>query len=301
MVAFMRTLTGTGQIIRDINFMNALGLGLIAALCWGIHDITIRYLSSRVPLMAALLWVLLIGAVFQTCAVVFSEVSEPLNRNAIGLSIAAGIAFLTASLGLYYAFERGPVRLVAPVIASYPVFSIGFASLSGETITLFQSLAVLAIVAGVGLVAALSDDSAQDTPAIGPTIALSGLAALGFACTFQFGQMAADHGGEISTTLIARLTALTLLIALISLRRTTYWPGRKALLPLMIMGTLDGIALMSVIAASPLPNREYAAVASSTFGILTIVLAWAFLKERMSLPQWMGCLLTFAGISSLAL
>lgn len=281
--------------------MSALTLGLVAALCWGIHDITIRYLSRSVPLLAALLVVLIVGAAFQLAALVITGHGFAMPATALALSLAAGVAFLVASLGLYFAFQRGPVRLVAPLIASYPILSMGFALAAGASVTLFHGLAVLAIVAGVGIVAALSDDSDDDTPPIGPTIALSLIAAAGFAGTFKLGQLAALSGPELPTTMIARLTALALLIALITARRAPFWPGKRALVPLVIMGVLDGIALMAVISAAPLPNPQYAAVTSSTFGLLTIVLAWAFLRERMSAPQWAGCLLAFAGIAFLAL
>lgn len=281
--------------------MSALGLGLIAALCWGIHDITIRYLSRSVPLMGALVCVLAVGALFQVAAIVVHGEVAGLVTTSVLLSIGAGVAFLVASVGLYFAFERGPVRLVAPVIASFPILSILFAAMAGTQISLAQGFAVLVIVAGVGLVAALSDSSDSDTPPMGPTIALAAMSAVGFASTFKLGQLAAGLSGELSTTLIARLTALALLIVIMGLRGAAFWPGKRALVPLGIMGVLDGIALMSVISAAPLPNPEYAAVASSIFGLLTIVLAWAFLRERMTLPQWGGCLMAFAGIGYLAL
>lgn len=220
---------------------------------------------------------------------------------ALWLAIGAGISFLVASLGLYFAFERGPVRLVAPLIASYPILSVSFAVLLGAQITFAQIVAVLAIVVGVGIVAALSDGSDDDTPPIWPTIGLSLIAAAGFASTFKLGQLAALAGPELPTTMVARLTALVLLIIVVLLRGARSWPGRRALFPLFVMGTLDGVALMAVISAAPLPNPEYAAVASSTFGLLTILLAWLFLREKMSLSQWGGCILAFSGIAYLAL
>ncbi|WP_425040937.1 EamA family transporter [Primorskyibacter sp. S187A] len=281
--------------------MTSLTLGLIAALCWGLHDITIRYLSKSVPLLAALLFVLLVGATFQIGVLLALQDGIALPARAFWLSIAAGVAFLVASLGLYFAFERGPVRLVAPAIASYPILSMIFAAWFGASITALDALAVGLIIAGVSAVAYFSDDSDARYPPMGPTLVLSLISAAGFACTFKLGQLAAVSGGEIATTLVARLTALLLLGIIILAARQPKYPGTRALLPLGVMGLLDGVALLSVISAASLPRPEFAAVAASTFGMLTIVLAWAFLKERMRVVQWLGCLLAFSGIAYLAL
>ncbi|MCX8509028.1 MAG: EamA family transporter, partial [Rhodobacteraceae bacterium] len=70
---------------------------------------------------------------------------------------------------------------------------------------------------------------------------------------------------------------------------------------LAVMGLCDATALGLVQSAGTLPRPEFAAVASSTFGMVTILLAWAFLKERMSTPQWGAVALVFAGIGYLAL
>ena len=282
-------------------FMTSLSLGLNAAFCWGLHDIAIRYLSRTVPLMAALLVVLCVGALFQTTVVLRQGGSFLVSGTAAVYAVGAGLAFLAASVGLYYAFERGPVRLVAPIIGGFPILSITFAVLGGATITLLQGAAVLAIVAGVGIVAALSDTSDDAIPPIGPTIALAAFSAAGFATTFKLGHLAAELSGELPTTLLARLTALSVLLVFLLIRGMPLWPGKRALLPLCAMGLLDGVALLSIMSAAALPHPEYASVASSLFGLLTILLAWILLRERMTLPQWGGCLIAFAGVGYLAL
>ncbi len=278
--------------------MNALVLGLVAAVCWALHDTTIRYLSRTTPMMVALLTVLFFGLLFQSAVMVITETPIALDGTSLTLSIASGVAFLVASVCLYFAFQRGPVRLVSPIIASYPILSIALAIADGAAVTAGQGLAVLAIVAGVGIVAAQIDNA--DIPPIGPTIALSVLSAVGFALTFRLGQMAAESAGELPSTLVARIVAFGLLaLAIVAFRRPT-WPGRKSILPLAIMGILDGIALLAVISAGPLPNPEYAAVTASMFGLLTVLLAWAVLGERMSILKWFGVVIAFSGVGYLA-
>lgn len=281
--------------------MGTIGLGLLAALCWGLHDITIRYLSRTVPLMGALFFVLAAGLVFQMLVLGATDVMRLPQGDALWLSIGSGAAFLVASLGLYYAFERGPVRLVSPIIGAYPIVSLGLAALTGAVITPGQIAAVLFIIAGVGVVAALADTSGDPVPAKGPTIVLSLLSALGFALTFKLGQTAAELDGELHATMMARITALGLLAALIVIRKAPIAVGRRANLPLLIMGALDGVALLAVFTAGRLEHPQFAAVGSSMFGLFTIILAWALLKERMTAPQWGGCVVAFLGIGYLAL
>ena len=281
--------------------MNTLALGMIAALCWGFHDICVRFLSQKTPLSACIFTVLLTGLVFHLGLMGVSGGFAPLAAEAVWLSLGAGAFFVVATFGLYYAFERGPVRLVAPLIAAYPILSVGLAAASGTVITPLQWAAVMAIVSGVAIVAALSDTSTDKAPPKGPTILFSLIAAVGFAGTFALGQLAAELSGEMPTTLVTRILAVGLTVVILLALKLPFWPGKRALPLLISMGIADGIALLCVLSAGSLPDPQYAAVASSMFGLLTILLAWLLLKERMSLRQWGGCVVAFCGVGYLAL
>ena len=281
--------------------MNSLTLGLIAALCWGFHDICVRAISQKTPLMAMLLTVLLSGLGFHLILMGVTGEFAMISTTAMIYAGLAGVFFLIASLGLYTAFERGPVRLVAPIIGAYPVLSIGWATVQGTPITVLQIAAVAAIITGVGIVAALADDSSDDVPPIGPTIVYSVIAAIGFAGTFALGQHAAEISHDMPATLVTRVVATTALIGIMAIKGLPFLVGWKPLPVLVLMGIADGIALLSVVSAGTLANPEYAAVTSSIFGLITIVLAWIFLRELMGPAQWLGCAIAFGGIGYLAL
>jgi drug/metabolite transporter (DMT)-like permease len=67
------------------------------------------------------------------------------------------------------------------------------------------------------------------------------------------------------------------------------------------MGLIDALALGLVTAAGSLPKAEYAAVSSSLFGVLTVLLAVWFLKEHARPVQWLGIATVFSGIAVLGL
>lgn len=281
--------------------MSALSLGLIAAFAWAFHDICVRYLSAKTPMMASLLTVLVVGLIFHLALMTATQGFEVIPPRALWLSALSGGLFLVASVGLYLSFQRGPVRLVAPIIAAYPVLSVGWAVMRGAEVSPLQWLSVLVIIGGVSIVAALADHGTDDVPPKGPTILLAIMAAIGFAGTFAIGQFVSESAGHMHVTLVTRITAILLLVGGIAVLRLPFWPGRSALPMLTAMGIADGIALVCVISAGGLPDAQYAAVAASCFGLLTIVLAWAILRERMTPMQWFGCALAFGGIGYLAL
>jgi EamA domain-containing membrane protein RarD len=69
---------------------------------------------------------------------------------------------------------------------------------------------------------------------------------------------------------------------------------------LFIMGALDMVALGLVLISGRLPNPEFASVSSSLFGLITVILAWLILKEKVAPLQWVSIAAAFAGIAYLA-
>ena len=112
---------------------------------------------------------------------------------------------------------------------------------------------------------------------------------------------AARIADDLPAILVTRATSIALLLPALMMLSLPFWPGRAALPFIAIMGILDGIALLCVLSAGSLPGAQYAAVASSTFGMITVILAWVLLGERLTLRQWVGCATAFAGIGYLAL
>lgn len=280
--------------------MGALGLGLLAALCWGFHDVCVRFISQKTPVSACIFIVLIVGLIFHVCLMIPTKEISIISYSAFLYAIIAGVSFVIASFCLYYAFKRGPVKLVAPLIASYPILSISWAIWIGIPVSKLQILAVLAIIFGVSIVAILSDISEEKIPPIGKTISLSLIASIAFACTFATGQAAAELSPHMSVTLVTRIISILLCIIIIYFAGLTYWPGSSAIPWLIAMGCADGFALWCVFSAGAIENPQYASVSSSIFGLITILLAWIFLKERMTIFQWLGCIMTFLGVGYLA-
>jgi drug/metabolite transporter (DMT)-like permease len=275
--------------------MLALSLGLAAALIWAVHDLLARKLTQGAALLPIILVVLGSGClVLLGPALVFGNWAD-LSRNSVRLAIAGGCAFALASGTLFRAFSMAPARIVAPIIGAYPMLSLGSAVLQGRPVTQWDWLAVVAVVFGIAVVSMTSekgDKTSSPLPAMG-WAALS-------ACGFAIGQEAARQGSELPVILITRLTAVTIIAALFLAQRSSLQSIRGNWVVICFMGLFDAVALSLVTISGSLPFAEYATVASSLFGVVTIILASYFLGEKLRPLQWLGVAIVFGAIGFLS-
>ena len=279
--------------------MQSLILGLLAALLWGLHDFTVRKIGPKADAAALYLIVLAVGAALLLPLALFAGGWQTLSAPVLRLSLAAGLAAALAGYGLYRAFAIGPVRLVAPICGAFPLLSVGFAVARGAEAGPLVWLGVAAVVGGIAIVArGESDDTAGDARA---AVAWSVLASIGFAATFGLLQWAAERGAALPVSLLARLAACAVMLAWIAAQRIDIKPAFALLPQLALLGALDVSALTAVTLASGFARPEFASVAASIFGSVTILLAWRFLGETVKPVQWCGVGLAFAGIAGLGL
>ena len=280
--------------------MIALCLGVGAALAWGLHDFCVRGVSQSSGVFASILTVFASGIVILIGVAVLFGDPKLMSAQCYQLSIASGLSFAVGGVALYIAFTIGPVRLVAPIIGAYPILLVGWTAASGAPVSVIQWIAILTILIGVGGVAALSDDSTQ-SPHHRKAIIWALTAAVGFAATFGFSQAAVAVGDEALSMLITRTVAFGTVLTVAIIGHQQIKPA-KAQVPILLgMGGLDTLAMGCVSLAGLWPHSEYAAVTSSVFGIVTIILAWAFLNEPMTRAHWGFVSLTFLGILGLGL
>jgi drug/metabolite transporter (DMT)-like permease len=281
--------------------MLEIGFGLTAALIWAVHDLLARKVSQGAALLPIIVVVLAAGtAVLAPFALILGDWAA-MTGTSVALSVVYGLAYALAGGALYRAFSLAPVRLVSPVIGAYPMLSLLIAHAQGQPVNLTDWLAVAAIVGGIAIVATAARDDSPEGYAASPAVAFgwATLSAIGFAATFALGQLATREGAELPVMLIGRLVAVTAIFLLAASRRLSLRPQPGQVWLLALMGAFDAVALGLVTAAGSFPRAEYAAVTASLFGVLTVLLAAWFLKERVRLIQWLGIAAVFTGIAIL--
>lgn len=282
--------------------MLALICGLTAACAWAVHDLLVRKIGQEAPILPMMLAVLAAGTVALVLPTALIAEWQLMTGLAYGFSAAAGLAYVLGMGGLYRAFSLAPVRIVAPILGSFPMISLGFAAIGGKAVSGIELAAVLAIVGGIAIVALAgrAEEGADHRTRMGEAMLWSVAGTVGFATTFWLAQEGARQGDEMASIAVTRLVALAAVFAIVLAARAPWRAPKGTGRSLAVMGVLDAIAISLVTISGRLPNPEYAAISSSLFGVLTILLAWKILKEAVLPAQWLGIVTVFAGIAALS-
>lgn len=262
--------------------------GLTAALSWGAGDFTGGLASRKTGAYRAVLYSEIIGVVFLFVMVGISGESLP-NRRIWLIAMIAGAIGTFGLMFLYHAMTTGLMSIAAPVsallAALLPVLVGAFKEGLPDALTLlgfgFALFAVWMISQGEGgvtdILAHLSD------------LKLPLLAGIGFGLYFILMHEATSTGATV-WPMVASRSGGALMIVLYMLFTRTSWKVEdvSAWKVITLNGLLDVGGNVFFILAGQAGRLDVAAVLSSLFPGATVMLAWIFLKERLSRNQWIG-------------
>lgn len=270
-------------------------LGLLAALTWGAADfngglaakrsnpygiVVVAHFTSLVSLLVLLPF--------------FGESVPPLKDWLWGG--AAGFSGGLGLLILYRALAEGRMSVAAPVsallAAALPVI-VGLLQdgLPGSWVLTgfaFALAAVWLISGGKGFMIHLNE---LFQPAV------AGLAFGGFIIFIN----RASQTTLLWPLVAARIVSVSSLLGYAILTRQAWIPKKESLLPILLSSVLDTVGNACYALSARLGRMDVAAVLGALYPGATVLLAWVFLKERVSLVQTVGVLLALSAIVMLTL
>jgi uncharacterized membrane protein len=278
--------------------------GLLAALCWSIHDLLARRFAGHAGPFRMSFWIMLAGAVVLIVPVVWRGQLLLGDGQAVMTALALGVVYAFAIGALLLAFSLAPVSIVGPLTAGYPALVVVWGVWHGNVPTWLQGVAIVLVLAGVLTVSRSGhDDDHADSVQAGKmplVIAAALVADLAFAATVIMGQSATERLGEYEVTFLSRFPAAAVLLLMMLKDRANLPPlSNTSRLAITAMAACDVTAVTAINAAAWFPNRELGAMAISSYGALSVLMAMVFLRERVTAPQWLGILLVVIGVAIL--
>jgi drug/metabolite transporter (DMT)-like permease len=285
--------------------MIAISLGVLAGLCWGVHDLTAKRFADETGPLRMAFWVMALGFVVMLPIVLWRGTLWQAGVDGLTIAAIMGLFYAGAIGSLFKAFSLAPVSVVGPFTAGYPALVIFWNIANGLAPSALEWLA-LAFAASGALVVARTGPKDGGLNVVAPAklpavLAASLMASLCFASTIVLGQWGAVAIGQFETTLVSRLPgALVLLPFALQEQKIKAAISPFAWGGVLLMAVLDVAAVSAVNAAGLFPGVEYSAMGISLYGGIAVLLAMLFLKEKVSRGQWLGIAMVVAGVALLA-
>lgn len=263
-------------------------LGIGAALGWGAADFTGGLASRKIGAYRAVLYSEIAGIVILIFAVTLTSKHLPGLRTWL-LAMLAGALGTLGLLLLYHAMTLGLMSIATPVsallAAALPVIIGIFAEGLPKWMTIlgfvFALFAVWMISQG--------KDGITDILAHLSDLKLPLLSGIGFGSYFVIMHEATKNGATLFPMIASRSGGLILIVVFMLATRASWKvEDNSAWTMIALNGVLDICANSFFILASHMGRLDVAAVLSSLYPGATVVLAWVFLKERLSRNQWIG-------------
>jgi drug/metabolite transporter (DMT)-like permease len=276
-------------------------LALAASAAWGGADFLGGRASRGVGALGVATFSKLAGAAGLGVACVLAA-QVPSTEEA-AWALGSGLVGAGALLTLYRALALGPMSLVAPLSACGGAVPVVVALVLGETPGPVTSAGLAVAFAGALLVSRPAKPEAA-VPGMQRVALLNALAAaLGIGLALTLLQQAAQAPGDatIGLTFVAALTNASVLIAITLTRGGRLRLPERQYLPAVIgCGLLDVTANVLFAQASADGRAAVVAVLGSLYPLMTVLLARAWLGERISGAQAAGVVAAMAGVAAIA-
>jgi drug/metabolite transporter (DMT)-like permease len=280
--------------------MNALGLALFSALSWGTADFFGGLTTRRFGIV-------LVGVVSQSAGLVLTGLfivigGSPMpDAHGLWFGAAAGVCAVIGLGSLYQGLAVGPMSVVAPITALEVVVPVTVGFVRGDRPSPLQ---IAGIVVGIVGVVLASRETAADADATAPRIrgVVYGVVAaifLGLLVTFLN-----EAGKESAPWAVFTLRLVSVPVFLVALLVTRGWRGRHPssgdTATMVGVGLLDNLANVTFALAGQTGLLALISVVGALYPVATVLLAWTFLKERLTGSQWIGVAMAFAGVGLIA-
>ncbi len=273
----------------------AVTFGLFASLSWGVSDFSGGLATKRAAVMSVVAIAHMIGlALMIALAILTNEVFPPTDDLIWGG--LAGLAGLVGVAALYRALAFGRMGLAAPTAA---VLSAVLPASVG--ILLYGLPAPVQLVGfGFGLASlwfiSYWRSALRDTSGLG----LALLAGVGLAGFFILIDRIASEG-VFWPLAAARLASATVMVVAMLVSRRNGMPHGKQLWSFVVLaGLLDAGGNVFFALATQAGRLDIAAVVSSLYPAITVLLARIILKEHVSRVQAFGVVTALIAISLIA-
>lgn len=277
-------------------------LGLGSALGLGTADFMARFSARALGATLTYAVVLALGAAATTIWVVATGAELVWSPYGCGIAVLHGISVAVMCILLYEGMARGPVAVVAPIVATHPVPVLAVNVLMGVRPSDAQWMAMAAVIVGGILISrhAIAEVEPSEAKANKITVLIALGACLAYVAIVLTGQAATPVIGEVQTMWIGRWAGLVFIALVLIVQRAplqvprSWWPF------VGLQAGLDSLGYLAFLAGANTAAPHVTMVVASAFSVVTVLLARVIIHEQVSRMQWSAIALIAIGTAVLS-
>ena len=276
-------------------------LGLASALSLGAADFMARFSTRALGALLTYTFVLLIGAIGTTLWLFASGQVLVWSQLGVAIAVLHGVSVAGMCVLLYIGIARGPIAVVAPIVAAHPALVLAVNIAMGVHPSAIQWAAMAVVIAGGVLIArsSVSEGGTDAAEANRTTLLIAFSACLAYVAIVLTAQAATPLIGAFQTMWIGRLAGLVLLGGILLVQKARLGIPREWLPFVGLQGVLDSLGYLTFLVGANSAAPYVTMVLASAFSVVTVLLAWLILHEPIGKMQWVAIALIAVGAAVL--
>jgi drug/metabolite transporter (DMT)-like permease len=271
--------------------------GLCAALGWGSGDFTGGLASRKTGAYRAVFYSEVAGLFLLFIMLgIWAEVFPN-----VGVWLPALIAGAIGTFGLmllYHAMTQGLMSISAPVSSLLAAMLPVVVGMFSEGLTKTTTMLGFGFALAAVWLVSQSEGGVKDILSHLSDLKMPILAGVCFGLYFILMHESTDTGERIWPMIASRTGGTVMIAAYMLISRTSFKVEDRSAWPFLILnGVFDIVGNIFFILSGQAGRLDVASVLSSLFSGVTVMLAWIFLKERLTRGQWIGVASAMAAIA----
>lgn len=270
--------------------------GLGAALGWGAGDFTGGLASRKTGAHRAVFYSEIVGLVLLFAAQAIMREKLPTLQSWFFAMFAGAIGTLGLML-LYHSMTLGLMSISAPVSGLLAAMLPVIIGMAREGLPEAPTVAGFVFALAAVWLISQSENGVKDILSHLSDLKLPILAGFTFGLYFVLMHEATSDGGRVWPMIASRTGGTIMIASYMFFSHTSLKVSDKsAWLTLVLNGIFDVGGNVFFVLAGQAGRLDVASVLSSLFSGVTVLLAWIFLKERLTRGQWIGVVLALIAI-----
>jgi len=270
-------------------------LALLSSVVWGSSDFLAGRMSRKFAPVAVLGGSQIFGLILAVGFAVTQGHWDSSDQTAIRWGLCAGLLGLFGLIAFYSALATGLMGIVSPISSVGVIIPLAIGLVTGDKPTGVQYLGIVIAVSGV----ILASGPELNSKASSRPVILALIAAVTFgSCVFCMAQ-GGKAGNPAMTIATMRILQVSLLVIFALVMRSIGGLGVRNIPMLLVIGVTDASANILFAFAAADGLLSIVSVLGSLFPVMTVVLAWTVLKERLMPVQYIGVICTIAGVGAI--